>query len=314
MATRIRTIVVGVALVDELDPVLPSAIRLAQDTGARLHVVHVLRAPDQERGGRVLGSLHPDTGYLDRQSRATEEALLDQCRFVTGAGEVEIEIHVLTGSAHASLAGFAASRGAELLVIGSTRHGRIWRNILGTTAERVLRKATVPVLVMHQPFFKGVEKVLLTTDLTLLSAHAQESALDLVEGLFGADRLVCRSIFVLEYRVDSPGPEGAGSVEKLGEWELGQFLSEQRPRRYPVAPRVRVGDPSVEINVEADSWGADLIVLGTHGRNGLARYVFGSVAAAALRDAARNVLVVPPATPHAEGEPTPAHAATGAAW
>jgi nucleotide-binding universal stress UspA family protein len=70
-----------------------------------------------------------------------------------------------------------------------------------------------------------------------------------------------------------------------------------------VVPRTRLGDPSTEVNIEADAWRADLIVLGTHGRTGISRYVFGSVAASVLRDANRNVLVIPAAHRHLGAEP-----------
>lgn len=291
MTSEIRTIVVGVAMVDELDPVLPSAVRLAESVGARLHIVHVLALPDLAlvSGAPGLQSLTSDSAYVTDRAHAIEAELRAQCVRFSTAPEA-LQFHTLAGSAHRELAAFAGRVGADLLVIGAARHGRMWRDLLGTTAERVLRDSPVPVLVLHQPFFRPVQRVLLTTDLTELSGGIHERALDLVEGLFGGVTLSCRSLLALGYHHAPANPE---SLEQLAAHELEQFLAERRRRPYPVEARVRGGEPAREINVEAEGWSADLIVLGTHGRHGIARYVFGSVAAAALRDSTRNVLVIP---------------------
>jgi nucleotide-binding universal stress UspA family protein len=273
--------------------VLASAVRLAEGTGARLHIVHVIALPDLAlvSGAPGLQGLRIDSAYVSDRAQAIEGELRAQfSRFANAPGN--LTVHILAGSAHRELAAFAARVAADLLVIGATRHGPVWQSLLGTTAERVLRESTVPVLVFHQPFFRPVERVLLTTDLSELSAGIHERGLDVVEGIFGSEGLACRSVMALGFEPTTPG---SPALEELAGVEVTHFLAERRPRSYPVVGRARWGEPANEINVEADAWRADLIVLGTHGRTGIARYVFGSVAAAALRDATRNVLVIPAA-------------------
>jgi nucleotide-binding universal stress UspA family protein len=53
------------------------------------------------------------------------------------------------------------------------------------------------------------------------------------------------------------------------------------------------GDPKKQILAVANDWGADLIVLASHGRGGIARLLVGSVAEAVLRHANCPVLIVP---------------------
>jgi universal stress protein E len=299
MSTLIRTIVVGIALVDELDPLLPTAVRLAESIGATLHLVHVLPLSDPglAAAAAAMTVIAPDSTPLRRVARETRTALRRQCDRFAGAPE-RIQIHVSSGSAHHQLPHFAATLDADLLIIGATRHGHAWRAMIGTTAERVLRGTSVPILVLHQPFFRPVERILLTTDLSRLSEDAHERGLDTVEGLFDGGAMVCTS--VLAVPVPPSWPMAVETAQVSGEAEMGRFLAERRPRQYVVQQRVRLGDPASVINVEAEAMRADLIVLGTHGRTGLARFAFGSVAAATLRDATRNVLVIPAApTPRA---------------
>jgi nucleotide-binding universal stress UspA family protein len=55
---------------------------------------------------------------------------------------------------------------------------------------------------------------------------------------------------------------------------------------------VREGDPRSAIVDEAEEWGADLIVVGSHGRTGLKRWLLGSVAQAVVGHAPCSVEVV----------------------
>ena len=65
-----------------------------------------------------------------------------------------------------------------------------------------------------------------------------------------------------------------------------------RARGFAVESLVRVGDPRVEICEEARRWGADLIMVGSHGRTGLRRFLMGSVAQSVVRHAPCSVEVV----------------------
>jgi nucleotide-binding universal stress UspA family protein len=62
----------------------------------------------------------------------------------------------------------------------------------------------------------------------------------------------------------------------------------------PVAAEVCLGDPTQVIADATHRQQADLVVMGTHGRTGLSRTVFGSVAGSVLRQAAAPLLLVRP--------------------
>ena len=68
----------------------------------------------------------------------------------------------------------------------------------------------------------------------------------------------------------------------------------------PFEHRTRTGDAAEEITALAREAGCDLIVMGTHGRTGLARWLMGSVAEKVLRHALCPVLTVKTPTPLAE--------------
>jgi nucleotide-binding universal stress UspA family protein len=65
---------------------------------------------------------------------------------------------------------------------------------------------------------------------------------------------------------------------------------------------IRIGDPARLIAETAASHGADLIVIGTHGRRGIAHMMMGSVAERVVRHAACPVLTVHEASAAADAE------------
>lgn len=78
--------------------------------------------------------------------------------------------------------------------------------------------------------------------------------------------------------------------------ELGEYLRTAARRLEPVAADVQVGvrfgRPADEILAFARKVSADLIAMSTHGRSGISRWVFGSVADRVLRGATCPVLLV----------------------
>jgi nucleotide-binding universal stress UspA family protein len=76
------------------------------------------------------------------------------------------------------------------------------------------------------------------------------------------------------------------AVERMDAQEyLAPVAIELRNKGVRVTTEVRSGDPAQEIVAAAREAGADLIAMSTHGRGGLGRLIFGSVAEAVLREA-----------------------------
>ena len=73
---------------------------------------------------------------------------------------------------------------------------------------------------------------------------------------------------------------------------LAPIAVELRNKGVRVESRVRRGNPAEEIVAAARETGADLIAMSTHGRGGLGRLVFGSVAQAVLRHVDMPVLLM----------------------
>jgi nucleotide-binding universal stress UspA family protein len=133
-----------------------------------------------------------------------------------------------------------------------------------------------------------IKKILYPTDFSSYSNQAYFHAIALAK-THGAS---LTALFV--YHPDgimTPGSQGDEQADR-------RYWQEQLEQIRPVDPQIPVshvllqGDPATEIVRYGRDVGADLIVMGTHGRTGLDRLLMGSVAEKVLRDAACSVLVV----------------------
>ncbi len=100
-----------------------------------------------------------------------------------------------------------------------------------------------------------------------------------------------------------PGPEVAlpfGKMEMAARTKLERLARRKVNGKARYQVDVLMGDPSVEILQAAKRQGANLIVMATHGRQGLRHLVLGSVAEHVVREASCPVLTVKPKTPVAK--------------
>jgi universal stress protein A len=98
--------------------------------------------------------------------------------------------------------------------------------------------------------------------------------------------------------VRTPGKENRSLIEMIrenAEHDMSQFLAELAlPSDVKVTHRLLSGDPSATILAELKTGAFDVIVLGTHGRTGLAHMLLGSTAEKLVRLSPIPVLTVPP--------------------
>ncbi len=292
MTPAVRTLVAGVASRDADDPVLRYAVQLAKHLGATLHVIHAF-VPTEVLVEAYAGMPVLDPAMQQQYQQAMHQGLEEAVR--EHAGDEQVVCRATSGSASAVIDRVASEVAADLIIVGATRHGAVGRQFLGTTAGRVIREACAPVLVLREPSSSPVRRILLANDLSEPSTHAHHAGIETVRQLFGNAELQFRSLLVIQYDPWFSLPVDQQPLRESGEARLRRFLDEQRPHGVPLSTAVRIGNPAEEIVTEAAEWGADLVVVGTHGRSGLPRLLLGSVAEAVLRDAPCNTLVIPSA-------------------
>jgi universal stress protein A len=90
----------------------------------------------------------------------------------------------------------------------------------------------------------------------------------------------------------APRPAGWEQTRAELRQEVQRFIERMPPRPVAVGVRVEAGSPVEAILAAVRATGADLVVMGTHGRSGLTRLLLGSVAEEVLRRASCPVLTI----------------------
>jgi nucleotide-binding universal stress UspA family protein len=291
----LRTVLIGTSLEDESDGVVRSGLAVARSAGARVRLVHA--APVAPR----LGGLETGPGEdFRRQVTADAEGKLRQQASRLGIGEPELAgIEARSGEPHRVLIEAAREASADLIVVGATSSGPLAAELLGSTADRVLRKAACPVLLVRGEPRMPPRRVLAPVDLSQISADAFRCGLGLLAQLAKNEPLEVRAVYALSFtdalQHRQHGELSPEEAESHSGEELRRFVLENQPdAAFEVETDVLSGEARFEILQELEKRPADLVMLGTHGRGGLDRLILGSVASTVARKAPCSVLLIPP--------------------
>jgi nucleotide-binding universal stress UspA family protein len=282
----LERILVGVALDGSDERVLAAAAAIGRTTGARLTIVHATEPMD---GAALL-----DAGAdMTAGGNATLTASVD--RWVPP--DVVRTVEVLPGPAHRVLTEVAARTSPGLVLVGASGDAA---TLLGSTAERVVRKASVPVLVVRDRLAEAPRRVVAPVDLSDLSASGFRCGLTMASQLAGGAELHVVAPFAIGF-LDPLSREmreqGSTTAEmtRRARARLAEVVDEHVPDvALDVEKQVVLGPARDVILSAAKLASADLIVMSTHGHGGFERLVLGSVAATVVREAPCSVLLVPP--------------------
>ena len=168
--------------------------------------------------------------------------------------------------------------------------------ILSDMAERVLRKSPVPVLVAKRLFTNGPKTIVVPTDFSPNAKQAAEEGLALTRAFGG--RIVF--LHVMERRTLFPPAYGLTPVLSPISPEMIEADWEKFLHDLPLGggltweKQTREGDAARTITDIAKETGAELVVMGTHGRTGLKHMLLGSVTEKVVRLSECSILTVRP--------------------
>jgi universal stress protein E len=295
MINKLDIVLIGTSLTEASDPVVQSGVLVARRAGARIHLAHAYSPPMTYSGSPFFPEV--PLGELFKAERAALQRQLDEQIARLGIDRSELAgIHLEVAPAHRFLVDTAREIGADLIVAGSSESPRMAR-VFGSTADRVVRKAACPVLVIRGELRIPPERVLLPVDLSPLSGEAFEAGLRFLTRIDGIVRPTVEALFVMtELDRQALAPRATGiEVEKLAEQELKRFVSLHSAHApWKIEPRVEAGFVDLAILEHIESRKPDLVLLGTHGRSGFERFMLGSIATTVIRQGACSVLVIPP--------------------
>ncbi|MBN9506045.1 MAG: universal stress protein [Altererythrobacter sp.] len=285
-----KTVLLATDLSCRCDRALDRAIRLSERWDARLVVAHVL-APAPERPDPVGRDVPAWYRTPDRVESARWRIGRD-----LGSELAHAEVRVEEGDPAERLLAIAEQEACDLIVTGVAREAGLGRMLIGTTINQLVRRSSVPVLVVKDRAASPYHHIAVATNFSDASRHALETT----AAFFPTADIVLLHGYDLPYGGLHDKTDVSRRMREMEDEQGADFLASV-PIDDALRKRIRVlieqGNPERLIWEYVSNKGADLTVIGSHGRGALFDILIGSMTKRLLESAAGDLLVViqPPA-------------------
>lgn len=282
-----RCILVATDFSARSDRAIRRATLLARTYGSSITLVHVV---DDDQPKRILKA----------EREAASALLSEQTRSLRDIDGVTCDYRVVLGNAFEGIAKAVEEVDCDLLVLGPHRRQALKDVFIGTTAERTIRASGRPVLMANGVPDGPYRHVLVAVDFSNCSADAVRAVVRLGLGKHAAVSVVhvvealAASLIPRTSLTEAEVQDYLAEVEEYAGGELRAFLGGLKfdPSRRVV--RHNATSTADTIDTVAREVSADLVVVGTQGRSGIAKLLLDSVTEEVLRAGDRDVLSVPP--------------------
>ena len=210
--------------------------------------------------------------------------------------DVSADGEVLAGDPRETILAYAGQQGVDSIVMGTRGRRGLGRFVLGSVTEHVVREAEVPVFVVRDDEDVRIgyppETILVPVDGSDHAARALEVGLALATE-HGASVHLLSTVDAKPTGVDigaSPNVDEFAAYARTIVEEAEETATEAGVD--DVATLVSFGSAHREIPSYAAENDVDLVVMGTHGRSGVDRFMIGSVTERVLRTAPAPVLTI----------------------
>src|SRR5215207_3253979 len=238
----------------------------------------------------------------------TAKADLEEAAALLSASGVTVEQMVAAGEPDEEIVATVARRGAQMIAMASHGRGAVGRAIFGSVADRVARTATVPVLILRTPDEDVdsnvvVSRIVVPLDGSQIAARALPIA-GQVAKQFAAPVHVVRAVDAALTLPMASGIFGAGPVvnadvtdqiwqeaEAEAQATVTAAVSRLQAEGVDASGGIVNGSPFFAISEMIEP--GDLLILTSHGRGGVRRWLLGSVAEKLVREAKAPVMLVP---------------------
>ena len=275
---------------------LPLAQSLAAAANVELHLVLVHEA---------LPSVDEKTyEELLAWARKGEDQYLSDTAARIGTADNPCPHAILQGVPAVAIARYAQEHAIDLLVMSTHGWGAVKRFWLGSVADRLIRECRAPVLLVR-PAEDGtaitvIQSILVALDRSGFGEAVLPTVVDLALTLDAEIKL----LQVVQPHLQSQSiPEGyvtpwdPAIIEQMSQEAtayVGAVAAGLRERGCQVIRRVAVGGVVADTILEQAEQEADIVALATHGKEGVARLLLGSVADKVIRGSRSAVLVARP--------------------
>jgi len=289
-----RNVLLATDLSARCDRALDRAVAIAADASAQLTILHVYEEFEESRlayGRYTAPSWRAPPDAVAIAKRRIREGL----RADVGNAVEKATVLIEDGEPAEVIERVATSERADLIVTGvaSERMFASRPVILGKTVEKLLRRVSIPTLIVRNRPRASYEHIVIATDFSEPSSQALHVALQ----FFPDQTLHLLHAFEPPYAGVIADPHRqAENFRVVHAGDLAAFLDAMalpESARRRLVSLIEPGRPAQLVHEYVRDRGADLVVLGTHGRGATLEALLGSTAKNILRSLPCDALLVP---------------------
>ena len=287
------------------EQVLPQVRVLAPLLGANVHLVHVVRPAGNEvalsRGGERTTASAPAVAWREQIHQTYAAVCEHAAQYLTiqatslQEASIAVTTEVRFGRPANLILETAAMRDASLIAMATHGRSGMQRWALGSVTDEVAQSATIPVFIARGDnrqlgLSHSLRRILVPLDGSTLAHSAMPFAVKLAK-CSGAE-IILLTVQVLAMQEYTPEGHNPVAMRERLMLELYNVADAFGQQQVVITPIVVDGFPADAIVDEARYRDVDLIVMATHGRDGVRRWALGSVADKVLHAASVPLVLV----------------------
>jgi len=254
------------------------AAHIAREQGKTLHLLHVVHPLDIYP--ELMLTFDSQLKDYERLKKANGLASLDELAInIRKDFDITVKTATRIGRTHVQIAEYAQAEAAHLLVVGFHGEKNVFDAMMGSTASRLLRIATCPVLIVRNGDVVPYQQVVAAVDFTSGSSAAATTAFAV------APNASIEVLHVFDLKQTLLGRDvGTSNVEMQNYRDkamqyvndaLDKIVVELNDKR--VSSKLMHGYLPEAIGARVTELNADLVVLGKKGKSSMQEFILGSV-------------------------------------
>ncbi|MCX5493849.1 universal stress protein [Kaistia dalseonensis] len=284
-----KRILIATDLSARCDRALDRAVGLARTWHAELAVLHVIESAEMIRGwyaARHLPEWHKPLDPLRVARQRLHEALGDD------ASDLDITILVQEGDPTETILQVAQSFRADLIVLGVARDEPLGRVFVGDTVQRLMRRSSLPVLIVKARPRGTYRNIVVGTNLS----EASRTALRLAADWFDAPLTLFNAYDVPFAGLSDDARRLREAYRTQADADTAHFVAASALNDRRIGVMTEYGPPSELIPAFAEARNVDLVVIGAQSRGFVLDLLIGGTGEALVTDLTCDTLVVPATT------------------
>ncbi|QOY55147.1 universal stress protein [Candidatus Sulfurimonas marisnigri] len=280
----LKRIVVGIDILEKSNNVLKRAFMLARENKAQLFVIHAIQIP------WLAMPNYFNRGEISIDKSGVKEKIEKKIKGLNTDGKITCSVSVKEGDADDVILHAAKSYKADMIIIGVHSKSKGGKNLLGTTAQKVVNQSHSPVLIVKKNVEGNYQDILAPTD---FETQSKQSIL-IAKNIFPKAKI---SVIHTYETIDIKGPyipygydlEHSNKMAKVrATKEMKDFIKDVSAEKGKVMDGKLDYKKVILQYIKKDSY--DLVVIGSQGTAGL-KALLGSVASYILKTSPCDVLI-----------------------